>query len=83
LVHDCVEIVGRIKSFDVTSSLDALELADSIEDTEAAILRRRAMQYIVANFEDIARAERFHKMVGTAVYYSIIAAVYQVVKTAL
>jgi len=83
LVHDCVEIVGRIKSFDVTSSLDALELADSIEDTEAAILRRRAMQYIVANFEDVARAERFHKMVGTAVYYSIIAAVYQVVKTAL
>jgi len=75
--------VGRIKSFDVTSSLDALELADSIEDTEAAILRRRAMQYIVANFEDVARAERFHKMVGTAVYYSIIAAVYQVVKTAL
>lgn len=75
--------MGRIKSFDVTSSLDALELADSIEDTEAAILRRRAMQYIVANFEDVARAERFHKMVGTAVYYSIIAAVYQVVKTAL
>ena len=83
MVHDCVEIVGRIKSFDVTSSLDALELADSIEDTEAAILRRRAMQYIVTNFEEVARAERFHKMVGTTIYYSIVAAVYQVVKTAL
>lgn len=83
LVHDCVEIIGRVKSFDVSSALDALELADKLDDAEAAILRRRAMQYVVAHFEEVARAERFHKLVGTAVYYSIIAAVYQVVKRAI
>lgn len=60
------------------TSLDALELADLIDDSEAAILRRRAMQYIVAHFDEVAAAERFHKLVGTNVYYSIIAAVYQV-----
>jgi len=78
LVHDCVEIIGCVKSFDVATSLDALELADLIDDAEAAILRRRAMQYIVAHFDEVAAAERFHKLVGSNVYYSIIAAVYQV-----
>jgi hypothetical protein len=82
-VHDCVEIIGRVKSFDVQTALDALELADKIGDAEGEILRRRAMQYIVQHFEEVARAERFHKLVGTAVYYSIIAAVYQVVKATL
>jgi len=78
LVHDCVEIIGCVKSFDVQTSLDALELADLIDDSEAAILRRRAMQYIVSHFDEVASAERFHKLVGSNVYYSIIAAVYQV-----
>ena len=77
-MHDCVEIVGCVKSFDVNTSLDALELADLIDDSEAAILRRRAMQYIVSHFDEVAAAERFHKLVGTNVYYSIVAAVYQV-----
>lgn len=70
-----------MKSFDVSTALDALELAERLAETEAAILRRRAMQYVVANFEKVAAVERFHKLVGTAVYYSIIGAVYQVVKT--
>jgi hypothetical protein len=82
-VHDCVEIIGRIKSFDVKTSLDALELADKLADAESEVLRRRALQHIVANFEEVAKTERFQKLVGTAVYYSIIAAVYQVVKAAL
>ena len=79
-MHDCVDIIGRVKSFDVSTSLDALELAEKITDTEAIILRRRATQYVVANFEEVAKTERFHKLVGTSVYYSIIGAVYQVVK---
>ena len=83
MVHDCVETIGRVKSFDVSSALDALELAELLDDAEAATLRRRAMQYIVAHFDAVAASERFHKLVGTAVYYSIIAAVYQVVKAAL
>ena len=41
------------------------------------------MQFIVEHFQDVAAAERFHKLVGSAVYYSIIGAVYQVVKTTL
>lgn len=80
-MHDCVEVIGRVKSFDVSSALDALELADAIEDSEATILRRRAMQYVVAHFEEVAAAERFHKLVGTSVYYAIIAAVYQVINS--
>lgn len=82
-MHDCVEVIGRIKSFDISSALDALELADKLADAEAAILRRRAMQFIVANFEEVAKTERFHKLVGTSVYYAIISAVYQVVKATL
>jgi len=80
LVHDCVEVIGRVKSFTVETALDALELAEKISPTEAALLRRRTMQYIVANFEEVAKVERFHKMVGTPAFYSIVAAVYQVVK---
>jgi hypothetical protein len=83
LVRDCVEVIGRVKSFDIATALDALDLAEKLADAEAATLRRRAMQYIVAHFDEVAAAERFHKLVGTAVYYSIIAAVYQVVKATL
>jgi hypothetical protein len=46
-------------------------------------LRRRAMQFVVAKFEEVAKTERFHKLVGTSVYYAIISAVYQVVKATL
>jgi hypothetical protein len=83
LVHDGVEIIGRLKTFDVETALDALDLANAIDESEGIILRRRAMQYVVAHFEEVAAAERFQKMVGTAVYYSIIGAVYQVVKATL
>ena len=65
------------------TGLDALELAQKIADAEAAILRHRSMQFIVANFEEVAGTPRFQSLVGSAVYYSIIAAVYQVVKAAL
>jgi hypothetical protein len=41
------------------------------------------MQYVVAHFEEVAAAERFHKLVGTSVYYAIIAAVYQVINSSL
>jgi hypothetical protein len=41
------------------------------------------MQYVVAHFEEVAAADRFHKLVGTSVYYAIIAAVYQVLNSSL
>jgi hypothetical protein len=83
LVQDCVEVIGRLKTFDVASALDALDLANSIDESQAIILKRRAMQYVVAHFEEVATQPRFHGLVGTPVYYSIIQAVYQVVKTVL
>ena len=76
-------MIGRVNSFNVSTALDALELAQKIADAEAAILRHRSMQFIVANFEEVAGTPRFQSLVGSAVYYSIIAAVYQVVKAAL
>jgi hypothetical protein len=78
LVHDCVEIVGKVKSFDVATSLDALELAELIEASQAAILRRRAMQYVVAHFNEVAATEQFRKLVGGPVYNAIVGAVYRV-----
>jgi len=83
LVRDCVDIVGRVKSFDATTALDSLELAEKLAESEADILRRRTLQFVVANFEDVAKTERFQKLVGSPVYYKIIQAVYQVVKAAL
>lgn len=83
LVHDCVEIIGRVKSFDISTALDALELAEKLAEDVGATLKQRAMQYIIANFESIAKTERFHKLVNTTVYYQIITGVYQVVKAAL
>jgi hypothetical protein len=82
-VHDCVDIIGRIKSFDISTSLDALELAEKLIEDDGETLRRRALQFVVANFEEVAKAERFQKLVGSAVYYSVISAVFKVVKTVL
>ena len=82
-MHDCVEVIGRVKSFETSSALDALELADLIDDSEAAALRVRALRWIVEHFEEVAAAERFHKLVGKPIYYSIVGAVYQVVKAPL
>ena len=81
LVHACVNVIGSVKSFTIPTALDALDLAQKLGETEAAILKRRTMQYIVMNFEQVAATERFQKLVGSAVYYQIIAAVYQVVKS--
>jgi hypothetical protein len=82
-VHDCVDVIGRIKSFDISSGLDALEVANKLAPAEAEILKDRALKFIVANFEEVAKVERFHKLVGTAIFYEIISAVYKVVKEAL
>jgi hypothetical protein len=83
LVQDCVEVIDRLKTFDVGNALDALELANNIDESQGIILKRRAMQFVVAHFEEVAKAERFHALVGTAVYCSIIGAVYQVVKATI
>ena len=82
-MQSCVEVIGRIKSFDISSALDALDLAEKLVDAERATLEGRAMQFIVAHFEEVATTPRFHKLVGTSVYYAIISAVYKVVKTTL
>ena len=83
LVNDCIEIIGRIKSFEIDTALDALELAEKLAEDVGKTLRQRAMQHIIANFEAVAKTERFQKLVNTTVYYQIIAGVYQVVKAAL
>jgi hypothetical protein len=83
LVQQIVEIVGRVKSFDINTALDALELGEKLAEDVGGTLKQRAMQYIIANFETVAKEERFHKLVNTTLYYQIIAAVYQVVKAAL